>query len=145
MTQTPSAGTAPGTYSVTTSASNLSYLGSATGNLTVVSAPSLSVTAYVPSSSYTRKNTVPITATVLSGGTPASGASITFTLTTASGKTVTQSATAASRGTVTWNYKLGPNAPTGTYSVSAQASVSSTTGAAATQSAISNSVNFTVQ
>ena len=68
MTQTPPAGTAPGTYPVATSASNFSYVGLATGNLTVVSAPSLSVTAYVPSSSYTRKNTVPITATVLSGG-----------------------------------------------------------------------------
>ncbi len=112
MYKTGPSGTPPGTYAVNASASNGSHIGSGTANVTVMSAPSLSVAVSVPSSSYTRKSTVPITATVLYGGTPAPGASVTFTLTTASLSTVTQSATTGSRGTATWNYKLSPKYPT---------------------------------
>jgi len=132
-------GTAPGTYAVDASAASGSLNGSGTANATVVSPPSLSVGLSVPSSTYSRKNTVPITASVMSGGTPASGLSVTFTLITASGSKVTQAATTGSNGTATWNYKLSPKSSTGMYSVTAQASLSST-GAAA-----SNTISFTVQ
>src|SRR5262249_48496676 len=96
MTQTPPAGTAPGTYAISASASNLSYVGLATSNLTVMAAPSTMITVSVPASSYTRKSTVPITATVINGGSLVSGVSVTFTLTTASGNKVNQAATTRS-------------------------------------------------
>lgn len=138
MTQTPPAGTPPGTYAVSASASNSSYVGSATSNLTVMAAPSATITVSVPASSYTPKSTVPITATVTNAGSPVSGASITFTLTTASGNKLNQSTSTRSKGTATWSYKLNPNAPTGTYSISAQATVNSTP-------VTSNPVTFAVQ
>jgi minor extracellular protease Epr len=144
MNKTSPSGTQPGTYGVDASATNNSYVGTGTANVTVVAAPSVTVTASVPSPSYTRRSTVPITATVLNGGTPASGASVTFTMTRADGSTVTQSATTGSKGTATWNYKLNPKSPTGTYSVVAQAVLNST-GAAGAQGATSNPVTFTVQ
>lgn len=144
MTITGPSGTAPGTYPVSANAASNSQAGLGTANITVMSAPSLSVSISVSSSTFNRKSTVPITATVLSGGTPAAGASITFTLTTPTGSTVTQTATADSNGTATWSYKLSPRAPTGTYSVSAQAVLSSKR-SAPTQPATSNTVSFTVQ
>jgi hypothetical protein len=144
MNKTAPSGAQPGTYGVDASATNNSYVGTGTANVTVVAAPSVTVTVSVPSSSYTRRSTVPITATVLNGGTPASGASVTFTMTRADGSTVTQSATTGSKGAATWNYKLNPKSPTGKYSVVAQAVLSST-GAASSQAATSNPVTFTVQ
>lgn len=144
MTLTGPAGTPVGTYAVNAIATNNSYVGSGTANITVMSAPALTVSLSIPSSTYNRKSTVPITATVLSGGAPASGATVTFTLTTPTSSTVTQSATAGSNGVATWNYKIGPKSLTGTYSVSAQA-VLSVRGGSAPQPATSNVVNFTVQ
>jgi M6 family metalloprotease-like protein len=143
MTVTGPSSTSPGTYAVNAVAANNSHSGSGTANITVISAPSVSVNVSVSSSSYTRKSTVPITASVLNGGTPAAGASVTFTLITATGNKVTQSATTGSKGTATWNYKLGPKSPTGTYSVSAQAVLSSTSSSPA-QPVSSNTVSFTV-
>lgn len=144
MTVTGPSSTPPGTYAVNAVAAKNSYSGSGTANITVMSAPSVSVSVSVSSSSYTRKSTVPITAKVLNGGTPAAGANVTFTLTTPTGSTVTQSATTTSKGTATWSYKLNPKSPTGTYSVSAQAVVASTA-ASGTQAVTSNTVSFTVQ
>jgi M6 family metalloprotease-like protein len=144
MTKTGPSSTLPGTYAVNANASNNSYLGSGPANATVMSAPTTTVTVSVPSSSYTRRSTVPITATVLNGGTPASGASVIFTMIRADGSTVTQSATTGSKGTAAWSYKLNPKAPTGTYSVTAQATLSST-GAAGMQPVISNTATFSVQ
>ena len=140
MNKTAPAGTQPGTYGVDATATNNSYAGTGTANVTVVAAPTVTVTASVPSSSYTRRSTVPITATVLNGGTPASGASVTFTLTRADGSTVTQSATTGSTGTATWSYKLNSKSPTGMYSAVAQAVLNSTA-----QPATSNTVSFAVQ
>jgi M6 family metalloprotease-like protein len=149
MTKTGPSGTPPGTYAVNASAANAansSYAGSGTANLTVMSAPTATttVTVSVPSTSYTRRSTVSITATVMSGSTPVSGASVTFTMTLPNGSTVTQSATTNRKGTATWSYKLNSNSPTGKYSVSAQAALSST-GAASTVQVTSNIVSFTVQ
>jgi M6 family metalloprotease-like protein len=145
MTQTPPASTTSGTYPLNASAANSSYVGSAAANLTVLTAPSLSVIVSVPSSSYAPKSTVPITATVLNGGSTAVGVSVTFKLTTPNGKVVTQSGTTDASGTATWKYKLSPNSPTGKYSVTVQASLSSTPRSAPTQSATSSPVSFTVQ
>ncbi len=144
MTQTPPAGTSSGTYPISASASSASYVGTATANLTVVAPPSATLTVSVPASSYTRKSTVPITATVLDGGSPVSRASVTFRLTTPDGTQVAQSAPTSRRGTATWNYKLSPSAPTGTYSVSGQASYTAA-GSNTMQTASSNTVTFTVK
>jgi len=147
LTETAPANAAPGTYALKASAANAvnsSYVGSGTANVTVMSASTTTVTVSVPSTSYTRKGTVSITAQVLKGGSPVSGASVTFTMTTPNGNLVSQSATTGRKGTATWSYRLSANSPTGTYSANALATLSST-GAASTQAITSNTVTFSVQ
>lgn len=146
MYKTGPSGTPVGTYAVNASATSNSYAGSGTANVTVMTAPALTASVAVSGSNFAGRSTVPITATILNGGTPASGASVTFTLTAPDGSTSAQSATTGSSGTATWSYKLGPKSLTGTYSVVAQATL--TTGSrhsGSTQTATSNSVSFTVQ
>ena len=147
MTLTPPPGTVPGTYAVSATAANSSYVGTATGNLTVMSAPSLTIGVSVSGSSFTPPSTVPIAATVLNGGSPVSGASVTFTVAAPNGSTATQTATTGTSGMATWSYKLNGKSPAGNYSVSAQAGQSSGTKKAtnSTQTVTSNTVNFTVQ
>jgi hypothetical protein len=141
MTVTAPAGTAAASYALSATASSGSFAGSGTGSCTVLSAPALAVTVSTSATTYTVKgnNSVPITATVLSGGQPAAGASVTFTLVRADGSSVAQSATSASSGTATWSYKLGQKALTGDYKVSARASSSSG------GQASSNTASFTVK
>ena len=139
-------GTAPGTYAVNANASSNSRVGSGSANVTLMAAPSLTVSTSVPASSFALRSTVPITASVLNGGSPASGASVTFTLTAPAGNTTTQSGTTGSTGAVTWNYRTNSRSGIGTYSVSAQAAVSSGgKKASSTQSTTSNTVSFSVQ
>ncbi len=139
MGKTGPLGTPPGTYKADANAANGSFLGSGTANVTVMAPPPpLTVTVSVPGLSYPRPSTVPITAAVLNGSNPAGGASVTFTVTQADGTKVTKKVTAASTGIATWSYHIGPKDPTGTVSVTAQATYSS-------QTATSNTVTFTVQ
>jgi len=146
MYKTGPSGTPPGTYAVDANAASNSYSASDTANVTVMIPPSLTVAVSVPATGFTLRSTVPIAATVLNSGAPASGASVTFTLTSPNGAATTQAATASSSGTATWSYKLGPKSVTGTYSVSAQAVLSSgSRKATTTQSATSNTATFTVQ
>src|SRR5262249_36117956 len=133
-------GTPAGTYAVNLNASNNSASGTGTANATVVAASSLSVGLSVPSSNFNRKSIVPITATVLNGGNPSVGSVVTFTLVTASGGSFVQSMTTGTDGTTTWNYKLSPKSPIGTYTVKAQA----TTGAG-TLPVTSSTITFTAQ
>lgn len=135
MTKTVPAGTPPGTYAVNAVATRGSHVGTGNANCTVVVPPSVVVS--VPSSTYAWRSTVPMTATVTSGGNQASGASVKFTLVKATGSTSTKTLTAGSSGQATWSYKLSPKDPKGTYSVSATATYNSLTGT-------SNSVSFTV-
>jgi hypothetical protein len=146
MTQTPAAGTPPGTYGVSARVSNLSYVGTGTGNLTVMTAPSFTVSVFVSGSTFAPPSTVPITATVLNGGSPLSGAGVTFTMTLPNGSTATQTANTGTGGTATWNYKLNGRSPAGSYSVSAQAGQGSGTkrASSSTQTASSNLASFTV-
>jgi hypothetical protein len=146
MYKTGPSSTPPGTYAVNASATNNSYAGSGTANVTVMTAPALTVSAAVSGSSFGARSTVPITATVLNGGAPAPGASVTFTLTAPDGSTAVQSATTSSSGTATWSYRLGPKPLTGTYSVVAQAALSTgSKHSGSTQTATSNTVSFIVQ
>lgn len=146
MTKTGPAGTAPGTYLADANAANNSYVGSGTANLTVMNPPSLTASISLSGSSYALRSTIPITVSVTNGGLPASGANVTFTLTAPSGSTTTQSATTGSAGTATWSYKTNSRSATGSYTVSARATLSSGSRKATnTQSVTSNAVNFTVQ
>jgi M6 family metalloprotease-like protein len=139
-------GTPAGTYAVNLNASNSAATGAATANATVMTPPSIAVTVSVSGSSFTRPGTVPIIASVTNGGTPASGASVTFTLTAPNGSTSTQTATTGTNGAATWNYKLNAKSLAGTYSVSAQAALSSgSKKTASTQSTSSNTASFSVQ
>jgi M6 family metalloprotease-like protein len=125
LTETPPAGTAPGTYAVSAAAADGSLAASSSVNCTVASLPALAVSVSVPSSSYSVRSTVPIAATVLSGSSPAAGASVAFTLTRADGTTATGTATADSTGTAAWSYTISRKDPTGTYSVTASATYNS--------------------
>ena len=139
-------GTAAGTYAVNLNASNGASAQSALANATVMTPPSLAVGVSVSGTSFSRPGTVPVTASVTSGGVPTSGASVTFTVTTPDGGTATQSVTTNSSGVASWNYKLNQRSPAGTYSVVAQAALSSgSKKAASTQSVGSNPATFTVQ
>jgi M6 family metalloprotease-like protein len=139
-------GTPAGTYAVNLNASNNAGTGTGTANATVVTPPSLAVAVSVSGASFTRPGTVPLTGSVTTAGTPASGASVTFTLTAPNSSTTSQTTTTGSNGTATWNYKLSSRSLAGTYSVVAQAALSSgSKKSASTQTVISGAVTFTVQ
>jgi len=138
--------TPAGTYAVnltaTTSSSNMTD----TANATVVAAPSLSASLNVAGATFSRPGSVPISATVLNLGLPASGASVTFAVVSPNGATSTQSATTNSSGIASWSYKLNQKSQAGTYSVTAKASLSSgSRKGAATQSVSSAAATFSVQ
>jgi alpha-galactosidase-like protein/gametolysin peptidase M11 len=139
-------GTPAGTYAVDASAANNAYVGSGKANVTVMAAPTLTASVTVPASSYTLRSTVPITASVMNGGVPASGASVTFTLTAPNGSTTTQTVTTGPTGTATWSYKTSSRSAPGTYVVSGQATLTSgSKRTQTTQSATSNTATFTLQ
>jgi len=136
MTKSVPSGTLPGTYAVNAIATRGTNSGTGNANCTVVVPPSAVVS--VPNSIYAPRSTVPMTAMVISGGNPAAGASVVFTLNKPGGKTATKTVAADSGGRAVWSYRLGPKDPNGTYSVSATVTYNSLTGT-------SNMVNFTVQ
>jgi len=139
-------GTSAGTYAVNVNASKGTANGSGSANATVVTAPALAVTLSVANTTFTAPGTVSLTAAVTNGGSPASGANVTFTVRTPNGGTAMQSATTNSSGLATWNYRLNGKSLAGSYSATAQASLSSGSKKAATTSgASSNSVTFRVQ
>ena len=148
-------GTPAGTYAVDLTASSSSNSGSGTANATVVTPPTLAVAVSVSGTTFAPPTTVSMSASVTNGGTPASGASVTFTLTGPTGNTTAaQTLTTGTNGIATWNYRLNSKAVAGTYSVTAKAALGSgggsggkkgtTTTTASTQTATSNSVTFSV-
>ncbi len=141
LTVTSPVGTADGSYSIGVSATNASassYGGSAAATYVINTAP-LSISVATNQSSYLPGQTVGIYVTMLYGTLPDAGASVTVAVTNPNGKTTTLSGTTGSNGTALLSYKLGTNAPAGTY----QAQVGTTvTGAAST---IGASTSFTVQ
>jgi M6 family metalloprotease-like protein len=142
-------GTAAGTYAVNLNAVNTSASTSATANATVVTPPALAVTVSLPGTSFAPPSTIPITASVMSNGSPASGVGVSFKMTTPSGSSTTQSATTNSSGVATWSYKLSGKSQPGTYTVVAQTGSSSggngKHNAASSLSATSAPATFTVQ
>jgi len=110
--------------------------GTGNANATIVVPPTVSVS--VAGSTYAPRAVVPMTATVLSNGNPAAGASVVFTLTKPDGKKTTKTVAANASGVATWSYRLGPKDPKGDYLVSAVATYNGLSGT-------SNTATFTVQ
>lgn len=136
MSKTAPTGTSPATYPVDTKATRGSNNAAGNANATIVVPPTVSIT--VSSSTYAPRSTVTMTASVTSGGSNASGASVKFTLTKPGNKTATKTVTANSAGVATWNYRLGGKDPAGSYQVSATATHNGLT-------STSNTATFTVQ
>jgi hypothetical protein len=160
VTSASNSNNGPNPVNVTaTSSGDFVYFASASSTYSVgvpspPTTPSLAVSTSVAGSSFVPPGAVPISALATIGGSPVSGGSVTFTLTTPNGATTTQTTTTGSNGVATWTYKLSGKSPIGMYSVVAQASLSSggsggkKTGgrsAATATSASSNTATFTVQ
>jgi len=139
-------GTPAGTYAVNLSAVSNSATSTGLANATVVTPPSVAVSLSVPAASFSRPGIVPITASANNGGVPASGVSVTFTVTTPTGSTATLSGTTGTNGTATWSYKLNSRSAAGLYSVSAQITTGSGSKKVASSIlATSNNIMFSVQ
>jgi|GEM_PF-1238817 len=144
-------GTPAGTYAVNLTASNSAASSTDTANATVVIPPSLAVTLSVSGANFVLPGSVPLSATVVSGGSLASGASVTFKVVAPNGNTTTQTTSTGSNGVAMWNYKLTSRSQIGIYSVVASAGLNSggpggkKTLSATTQTITSNSVSFAVQ
>ena len=94
-------------------------------------APTVTVVTDQPS--YTGTQTVSITTTMTSGGSPVPGASVTFTITKSSGAKVMANATTGSNGAAVYKLRLKKQDPLGTYQVGAVAKKDSLTGSGSTQ------------
>ncbi len=139
MTDVVPASAGPGTYPVGASAANNGLVGSGTASCTVLAPPgTLTDILTVSGSSFKLRKAVSMTATVMNGGLPASGAGVTFTIIKADGSTATGQATTDSSGSASWSYRLVSKDPIGSYSAKAVE-------ASGSQSAISNSISLLVQ
>ena len=138
---TSPAGTADGSYNIVASATNASaasFAASATAAYVINTAP-LTITLTTNQSSYLPGQTVGIVTSMMYGTTPDVGASVTVTVINPKGRTTTLTGTTGSNGVALLAYKLGRNAPAGTYQAQYGTNV---TGAASIAGA---STSFTVQ
>jgi hypothetical protein len=141
LTVTSPVGTPDGSYKVGVSAMNSSagsYNGSAAASYVINTAP-LSVSLATNQSTYLPGQTVGVMLTMLYGTTPDVGASVAVTVTSPTGRKTTLGGTTGSNGVALLSYRLGRNAPAGTYQAQYGTTV---TGAA---SAAGASTSFTVQ
>lgn len=135
LTKTAPASAALGTYTVPVTASDGARSASASASCSVVAPPPpLAAALSLGQSTYALKSTVPITATVTSGASPAAGATVVFRLVRPNGSVVTQTLTTGSNGQAVWNFKPQQK---GTHTVSAAATYNG-------QSATAAPVQFTV-
>jgi hypothetical protein len=138
LTVTSPSTAANGFYNLSVTAANSgdsSYSSTASMTCSVIS--SLGVTVSSNQSSYTRNQTATVTALVSSGGSPVSGASVTFTMTKADGSTVTGTATTAANGSAAYSYRFNKRQdPVGTYQVTASANLNGVSGTGSTSFAV---------
>ena len=123
---------AAGSYNFTVKGTNsaaTSFSGSASGVEAIIT--SLNVTVSTDNASYSRNQTVTITATV-SSGSPVANAGVIFTLTKADGSVVSANATTGSKGTAVYKLRLKRTDPIGTYQVKAAATLGGISGSATT-------------
>ena len=127
-------GTVNGFYSFTTTAASGGYSASASATYVISTSTSITMSVSTDKASYSGGQTVTITATVLSGGSPDVGASVSVSITSPRGSVTSLSGTTGSNGTAVLGYTLRNKATAGTYQVQASttASGASTTTAANT-------------
>ncbi len=94
------------------------------------------VTVSTDQPSYTRSQTVSITATVHSGGSPVAKAAVTFTVTKPTGAVVTGTATTGTDGTAVYKLRLKQQDPVGMYQVGVVATNGALSGSATTTFAV---------
>jgi hypothetical protein len=120
---------------IVTNNANTSY--AATGSAvyvigSTVTGSTLSVSVSTDKPSYTSGETVSITARASSGGTPASNASVTFTMTKSNGTAVSQTASTDSTGSAVVKFRLKRSDPVGAYKARADARKTPLSGSDAT-------------
>jgi hypothetical protein len=133
LTVTSAASAAAGTYTVpvvVTNMENTSY--TATGSAVYVIGSTLDVSVSADKPSYTRGQTVSLTARVSSGGSPVSNASVTFTMTKSNGRMVRQTATTDSTGSAVGKFRLKSSDPVGAYKARTDATKAPLSGSATT-------------
>jgi len=138
LTVTSPTTAADGFYTIgvtTINSADTSYAASTSVTQALLS--SLSVGVTTNQASYTRNQTVAMSATVTTNGQPLANASVTFTVTKANGTKTTGTATTGTNGVAVYKLRLKRRDPAGTYGVNANASANSVSGSAAT--------SFTVQ
>ena len=139
-------GTPAGTYTVNLTAANSSASAADLANATVLTPPSLAVTASVGGANFLPPTSVPLSASVTNGGAAVSGAAVIFKVAGPSGTVSSQTTSTNSTGVATLSYKLNQKSALGTYAVTAQVSLSSGSRKnASTQTATSGPVSFVVQ
>ena len=104
-----------------TNSSNSVYAVATSATYVIVSSLNVSVSTDKPS--YTRNQTVTITAIVSGDGLPASGAGVTFTIMKPNGAKVTGTATTGSSGSAVYQYRPSRKDPTGTYQITINANL----------------------
>jgi NPCBM-associated, NEW3 domain of alpha-galactosidase len=109
-----------------TNSADAAYTASAAATVVLVS--DLDVSLSTNQSSYTRTQSVVITAVVRANGAPVANASVTFTVTKANGTTVQQTVTTNTSGSAGYTLRLKKPDPLGTYQVSANATVNGISG-----------------
>lgn len=125
---------ADGFYNIVFGASNYtapSYSASASVSCAVYS--SLGVSASPSQPGYTGNQTASVTANIRANGSPAAGASVTFTMTKPDGKTLVVSEVSDANGTAVFYYRFNRKRdPSGTYLVSIDASLNGVSGKGST-------------
>lgn len=138
LTEAVPTGTVAGTYSLSATAANGGYQATAPANASVVTPPALTDSTTVSGASFTARQTVSVSSTVLYGTTPVSGVSVAFKLTKANGSNVSGAATTDSTGKAVWAYKVSSKDAKGTASVYSTVTYQS-------QTVNSNTATFQIQ
>lgn len=132
------AGTLPGTYPVSATATTGLFAGMGSATLMVSAAPSSSANLTVSGNIFAARQTASFTAAVTSLGKPAAGANVTFTIYRSDGTKLSQQAVTNAAGAAVLNYRVSPKDPPGAWRAQAQAFQSSS-------SIVSNFVVFTIK
>jgi len=135
FTVTSPASATAGSYTISVTATNGSYAGSA--SVTEMLVTSLSVAVTTDQSSYKGGQWVTVSAIVKAGQSPASTASVIFTITNPVGGVVTGTANTDANGTAMFKFHLKGNDPIGQWSVQADATLNGLSG--------TNTATFMVQ
>ncbi|MGH8598351.1 MAG: Ig-like domain-containing protein, partial [Gammaproteobacteria bacterium] len=128
-----SASLSAGAYNFTVTATHgsaPSYAKSTSGTETLVGA--LAVTAATDKPSYSRNQSVLVTATVTSNGAPMANVNVNFTITKANGSVVGGSAITGANGTAVYKYRVKSRDPLGTYQAWAVGTMSAVSASATT-------------